>query len=54
MNTNRQKNLAHEQRQQAKQRPAQPLYDFSALESVVRAWAKPQAEELSPYATCNS
>jgi len=54
MNSNRQKNLAHEQRQQAKQRPAQPQYNFAALESVMQAWVKPQAEELSPYATCNS
>jgi hypothetical protein len=52
--TNREKNLAHEQRQANQQRPVQPLYNFSALESVMRAWVKPQAEELSPYATCNS
>lgn len=52
--TNREKNIAHQQRQANQQRPIQPLYDFSALESVMRAWVKPRTEELSPYATCNS
>lgn len=54
MVTNREKNQAYEQRQQTARRPVQPIYEFAELEAVMRLWVKPQAEELSPYATCNS
>lgn len=54
MATNREKNQAYDQRQQNAQRPVQPIYEFAGLEAVMRAWVKPQTEELSPYATCNS
>ncbi len=54
MATNREKNQAFDQRQKNAQRPAPSNYDFASLEAVVRSWAGPQAEELSPFATCNS
>lgn len=54
MATNREKNQAYDQRQQNVKRPAPSNYDFASLEAVVRAWVRPQPEELSPYATCNS
>ena len=54
MATNREKNLAHEQRQRSSQRPRAVEYNFAELEAVVRLWVNPPKEELSPFATCNS
>lgn len=53
MTTNRDKNTAYAQRQEASKRPAPRAYDFAALDAVVRSWVTPQ-ETLSPFATCNS
>ena len=38
MKTNKEKNLEHDARQQAKVRPKQPEYDFTALEAVIKQW----------------
>ena len=54
MATNREKNQAYDQRQQNAKRPAPGTSNFADLEAVIRSWIKPQAEELSPFATCNS
>ncbi len=54
MATNREKNIAHDQRQQNARRPVPTSYDFASLEAVVRSWVAPRTEELSPFATCNS
>jgi hypothetical protein len=54
MATNREKNQAYDQRQQSAKRPAPGTYNFADLEAVVRAWVAPRAEDLSPFATCNS
>ena len=54
MATNREKNIAHDQRQQNAKRPAPANYDFASLDAVIRSWVNPQIEELSPFATCNS
>jgi hypothetical protein len=40
MKTNKEKNLEHDARVQARVRPKQPVYDFTALEAVMRAWVK--------------
>ena len=45
MNTNRQKNLAHEQRQQSKQRPSNINYNFAPLEQAMKQWIQRSAEE---------
>ena len=50
--SNREKNTAHDQRQRI--RPAPQTYNFAELDAVVRAWVAPRAEDLSPFATCNS
>lgn len=54
--TNRELNIAHEQRQANRARPAQPVYNFAELEAVVAGWIRNriEADELSPYATVNS
>ena len=36
MKTNKEKNTAHDARDQI--RPKQPVYDFKALEAVIRQW----------------
>ena len=38
MKTNKQKNQEHDTRALAKVRPAQPEYEFTALEAVIRQW----------------
>jgi hypothetical protein len=38
MKTNKEKNLAHDARVQAKVRPKPVDYEFEALEVVMRAW----------------
>jgi hypothetical protein len=38
--TNKEKNLAHDARMAERVRPKQPLYDFTALEAVMRVWVK--------------
>lgn len=40
MKTNREKNQEYDARQQAKQRPKEPVYNFEPLEQVVRKWAE--------------
>jgi len=40
MKSNKEKNLAHDAREQAKVRPKQPAYEFEALEAVIRQWVK--------------
>jgi len=52
MNANREKNIAHAQRQEASKRPAPKDFDFTALDTAVRSWFTQEA--LSPFATCNS
>jgi hypothetical protein len=50
--TNREKNIAHQARQDARVRPATPAYNFEELEKVVRSWVAPVAEQeeiYSPY-----
>ena len=38
MKTNKEKNLAHDARMQARVRPAPKEYEFEALEAIMRAW----------------
>ena len=38
MKTNKEKNLAHDARMAERVRPKQPVYDFTALEAVIRQW----------------
>jgi hypothetical protein len=40
--TNKEKNLEHDARQQAKVRPKPMDYEFEALEAVMRAWVTQQ------------
>jgi len=40
MKTNRELNQAYDAKQQAKQRPKQPEYNFKPLEEAVRKWAE--------------
>lgn len=40
--TNREKNTAHDRRQQERVRPPGPVYDFSGLEAVIRKWVTGQ------------
>lgn len=48
--TNREKNIAHAQRQASKVRPASATYNFEELERVVRSWVTDEQEEVySPY-----
>ena len=51
--TNREKNIMHEARRDAKVRPVTPSYNFENLESVVRSWISDteilQEEICSPY-----
>jgi hypothetical protein len=51
--TNREKNIAHTQRQASKVRPITPSYNFADLERVVRSWVTgstvAQEEIYSPY-----
>jgi hypothetical protein len=51
--TNREKNIAHIQRQASKARPVAPAYNFADLERVVRSWVTgstvAQEEIYSPY-----
>jgi hypothetical protein len=51
--TNREKNIAHTQRQATKVRPSAPSYNFEDLERVVCGWVTgstvAQEEVYSPY-----
>lgn len=51
--TNREKNIAHESRKEARVRPAAPVYNFEDLDRVVRSWVTgstvAQEEVYSPY-----
>ena len=51
--TNREKNIAHQARQDARVRPATPVYNFEGLESVMRQWVTGSVtapeEVYSPY-----
>ena len=51
--TNREKNIAHESRKEARVRPAAPVYNFEDLDRVVRSWVTGSAivkeEVYSPY-----
>jgi hypothetical protein len=38
MKTNKELNTAYDARQKEKVRPAQPVYEFKALEAVIRSW----------------
>ena len=38
MKTNKEKNLEHDAKASAKIRPKQPVYDFIALEAVMKQW----------------
>ena len=38
MKTNKEKNTEHDARVQARVRPKAPVYDFQALEAVIRSW----------------
>ena len=38
MKTNKEKNTAHEARVQDQIRPKAPVYDFQALQAVIRSW----------------
>ena len=38
MKTNKEKNTAYDARQQDKVRPSRPVYEFQALEAVIRQW----------------
>jgi len=38
MKTNKEKNLEHDAREQAKMRPKAREYEFEALEAVIRQW----------------
>jgi hypothetical protein len=40
MKTNKEKNQEHDARAQARVRPKQPVYDWSALEAVMKEWVK--------------
>jgi hypothetical protein len=40
MKTNKEKNLEHDAKQTERVRPKQPAYEFTALEAVIRQWAK--------------
>jgi hypothetical protein len=40
MKTNKEKNLAHDARQQERIRPKAKNYEFKALEDVIRQWVK--------------
>ena len=44
MKTNKEKNQAHDARQQERVRPKQPNYNFKPLEDVIKAW-KARANE---------
>jgi len=43
MKTNKQKNLEHDARAQARIRPAPKTYDFDGLQAVMKEWAKADA-----------
>ena len=51
--TNREKNILHEARNDARVRPATPAYNFEDLERVVRVWVTgtviAKDEIYSPY-----
>jgi hypothetical protein len=51
--TNREKNILHEARNDARVRPATPAYNFADLDCVVRSWTTgssiAQEEVYSPY-----
>jgi hypothetical protein len=51
--SNREKNILHEARLDARVRPATPAYDFEGLASVMRQWVTGSAtapeEVYSPY-----
>ena len=51
--TNREKNILHEARNDARVRPATPPYNFEDLTRVVRSWvtgsSTPSEEVFSPY-----
>jgi len=48
--TNREKNILHEARQDARVRPATPAYNFEELTRAVRSWTTVAQEEVySPY-----
>jgi hypothetical protein len=38
MKTNKELNTAYDARQKDKVRPGQPVYEFKALEAVIRSW----------------
>ena len=38
MKTNKEKNLAHDARMQARVRPKQPEFNYAPLEAVIRQW----------------
>jgi len=40
MKTNKELNKAHDQRQQERVRPKQPVYEFKELERVVNQWVR--------------
>lgn len=48
--SNREKNILHEARNDARVRPANPVYNFAELDRVVRAWTDNSVTEVySPY-----
>jgi hypothetical protein len=47
MTTAREKNIIHEARQDAKVRPADSAYEFTALDAVMKVWHT--QEIYSPY-----
>jgi hypothetical protein len=45
MKTNKEKNTAHDARQQERVRPKQPVYNFKPLEDVIKAWKAKSNEQ---------